>query len=140
MIKPFFWALLAALTWGCVPILEKLGLAKIPVFAGLFYRCIGVMLGFGLLLLFKFNIIKDSFGGMSYSWIYLIAGGFLASFVGQIFFYHALKSGEASRVTPLAATFPLITFVLGVLFLGEKITLSKVIGMLCVIAGVLFLK
>jgi len=139
-MKPFYWALGAAFIWGCAPILEKLGLAKAPVFAGLFFRSMGVVIGTGLLLVFKFGVIKESLVSPLQGWGLLIAGGFLASILGQICFYHALKDGEASLVVPLAASYPLIAFMLGTIFLGEKITLAKLSGMLLVVLGVFFLK
>ncbi len=139
-MKPFYWALGAAFIWGCAPILEKLGLAKAPVFAGLFYRSLGVVIGAFLLLIFKFTLIKESLMVPPQGWGLLIAGGFLASIVGQIFFYHALKDGEASLVVPLAASYPLVAFILGTIFLGEKVTLAKLSGMLLVVAGVFLLK
>ena len=139
-MKPFYWALLSALTWGCAPILEKIGLVKIPVFTGIFYRCLGVILGALILVLFKFDVFKESIVQWPQGWGFLVAGGLLASVVGQIFFYHALKDGEASLVVPLAATYPLISFLLGILFLGEKVTLAKSFGLVFVLLGIFLLK
>ena len=51
-MAPFFLALITAGIWGIVPILEKTGLQTSHPLAGLFYRCIGVMLGFVILLIF----------------------------------------------------------------------------------------
>ena len=139
-MKPYYWALLSAVAWGCAPIFEKLGLMKVPVFAGLFYRCLGVVIGLLILILFKFEIFKESIVHIPQGWWYLAAGGFLASIIGQIFFYHALKDGEASLVVPLAASYPLISFILGILFLGEKITLAKSMGLVFILLGMILLK
>ena len=51
-MNAFMWALLAAFIWGIVPLLEKLGLAKVEPLVGLFYRCSGVLIGFLLLGIF----------------------------------------------------------------------------------------
>lgn len=139
-MKPYFWALLSAVIWGCAPILEKLGLVKIPVFTGIFYRSLGVLLGALILILFKFGAFKESVTSLPQGWGYLVAGGLLASVVGQIFFYHALKGGEASLVVPVAATYPLISFLLGILFLGEKVTWAKSFGLGFVLFGIFLLK
>lgn len=139
-MTPFLWALLTAFIWGFVPIIEKLGLAKIEPMVGLFYRCLGVVVGIFLLLAFESKDIRASLGALHPGMIYLVVGGFLASVAGQFCFYFALKSGEASKVVPLAAAYPLIAFVLGLFFLGEKITSAKVIGIVLVILGVVFLK
>ena len=137
-MKPYYWAILTAVVWGCVPALEKLGLSKIPVLPGLFYRSLGVLLGAIIIFAFKFSQIKEialSGGG----WAYLIIGGFLASFVGQLLFYNALKHGEASRVVPVAAAYPLVSFIIAVVLLGEKLTIAKTGGLVCVILGVILL-
>ena len=115
-MRPFYWAILAALVWGCVPALEKMGLAKIPPLTGLFYRSLGVLAGAVFLLFFNFESIREAFMAPKIGLLYLILGGILASILGQIFFYHALKSGETSLVVPVAAAYPLITFLIGVLF------------------------
>ena len=134
------WALLAALSWGFAPMFEKFGLAKIPVMTGLFYRCIGVVVGLVFLVIFNSSAIKNSLATGVDGWWYLVLGGFMASIVGQIFFYHALKGGEISQVVPIGAAYPLISFILGLIFLGEKFTLAKAGGLACVMVGVVLLK
>ncbi|MCK5214018.1 MAG: EamA family transporter [Candidatus Omnitrophica bacterium] len=139
-MTPYFWALLTALTWGCVPLIEKIGLAKLPPMIGLFYRSLGIIIGIAVLLIVKGEAIRSSFKEIHSGMFFLILGGFMASFIGQIFFYHSLKSGDASKVVPIGATYPLISFLLGILFLGEKFTLAKGGGMALIILGVVLLK
>lgn len=138
-MKTLIWAILTALIWGGVPIIEKIGLMKAPAMVGLFYRSLGVMIGITVLLMMQSQEIRASFRNFDGRMIYLILGGFLASFLGQIFFYHALKSGDASRVVPVSGSYPLITFLLGVLILGEKFTLAKAGGVALVVVGVFLL-
>ncbi|MCL4424521.1 MAG: EamA family transporter [Firmicutes bacterium] len=59
---------------------------------------------------------------------------------GHLAYYYALKSGEASRVTPVTAAYPVVTVLLVCLLLGEKLTWSKVVGVLLIVAGVILLK
>lgn len=139
-MTPFVWALLTAFVWGFVPIIEKMGLLKMAPMVGLFYRSLGVVLGIAILFAFEGKNIRASFGDFHPGMLYLVAGGLLASVVGQVFFYFALKSGEASKVVPLAAAYPLVTFVLGMIFLGEKVTAMKAAGMGFVVLGIFFLK
>ena len=70
----------------------------------------------------------------------LMSGGFLASFVGQLVFYHALRSGAVSQVTPVAGAYPMISVLLGWLIFKEPLTLSRGLGALCVIAGIFLLR
>ncbi len=72
--------------------------------------------------------------------LYIMLGGFMASIIGQIFFYNALKIGEVSKVVPIAATYPLIAFLFGVIFLGESFTFTKGIGIALLMAGLFLLR
>jgi len=139
-MTPFMWALLTAITWGFVPIIEKMGLAKISPMIGLFYRCLGVVIGIVLLLAIENKAIRQSFSALHPGMLLLIGGGFLASVVGQIFFYMGLKNGESSQVVPLAASYPLVTFILAAILLGEKVTISKIVGLVFIVLGIFFLK
>ena|SRR3989338_3127348 len=136
----FIWSLLTALTWGCVPLLEKLGLLRIDPVVGIFYRCMGVVFGIVGLIIWKGRAIKSSLIDPPEGLWFLVLGGFLASVVGQIFFYHALKTGEASKVVPLAASYPLVSFILGIIFIGEQLTLTKAFGLGFILAGVFLLR
>ncbi|MBD3296619.1 MAG: EamA family transporter [Candidatus Omnitrophica bacterium] len=135
----YFWALLTACIWGLVPVLEKTGLSQIKPFQGLFFRSLGIVLGLALLGLF---IVKPAEirAVPVRSALILVLSGFMASFLAQIAFYHALKVGEVSRVVPVAGSFPMIAFLLGVVFLGETFTLVKAAGMALVIGGIWLLK
>ncbi|MFC1592602.1 EamA family transporter [Candidatus Omnitrophota bacterium] len=135
----FIWALLAACIWGIVPLLEKIGLAKAEPLAGLFYRSMGVIIGLLLLGVFMFKPQEIKAVDLR-SASFLILGGFLASIVAQICFYNSLKIGEVSRVVPISGSYPLIAFVLGVLFLGESISLIKTGGVLLIVLGIWALK
>jgi len=132
------WALMAACIWGVVPILEKVGLTKIDPFVGLWFRCVGVFLG----LLCASLLVKPAAlkAVEPRTMFVLISAGFLASFVAQICFYHSLKAGDVSRVVPVAGSFPLIAFVLGILVLGESLTLMKGIGVVLIVGGIWLLK
>ncbi len=139
-MNPILWAILAACVWGFVPIFEKLGLHGVSSpYVGLFYRCLGATLGLAALSLFVIrpSQLKNVDGKTIFL---LVLSGFLASFVAQIFFYHGLKAGEASRIVPIAGSFPMITFVLAVLLLGESITVSKIVGVLLVSGGIWMLR
>jgi transporter family protein len=70
-----------------------------------------------------------------------VAGeGILSALIGQLFYYNALKYGEASKIVPICSSFPLITVILAIVFLNEQFTFSKALGALLIIAGVLVIK
>ena len=135
----FFWALLTAGIWGLVPLMEKIGIQATPPGIGVLVRSCGVVLG---LVIFScvwspWAVVRT----MRWSSILLLmGGGFLASFVGQWAFYHALKLGAVSQITPVAGAYPLIAAILGWCVLREPITLPRMLGVLCVVVGVILLR
>jgi len=138
-MSAFYWAILAACIWGIVPILEKVGLSKVDPLAGLFYRCLGVLAG--LIILVAFILKPQQIKSVDYrSALFLIGGGFLASFVAQIAFYNGLKLGEVSKIVPISGSYPFLSFLLGILILGESVTPVKLLGTVLIIIGIWTLK
>ena len=135
----FLWALLTAGIWGVVPLMEKLGLASVPPTTGVIVRSVGVVIGFII-----FSIVWAPWSAirtLHWSSILLLAsGGFLASFVGQLAFYQALKSGAISQLTPVAGAYPLVAALLGWWVLREPITITRALGVVCVVIGVALLR
>lgn len=135
----FKWAIITACVWGVVPIIEKAALGKVTPYVGIFYRCMGVMLGMVLLGFFLYNR-KELAAIDLRSLLLLVAAGFLANFVGQLLFFHGLKSGEVSSFVPIAGSFPLVSFILGIVLFGESITPFKVGGVMLITTGIWALK
>jgi transporter family protein len=138
-MEAFFLALLTAFIWGFVPFLEKIGLTSVEPTAAYLVRCSGVIIGAVMVICF-YNPFP-SIGKMGVkSVFFLVLAGILAGFVAQLVFYKALKTGEISRIIPITSCYPLFTFLLGWMFLGEDVTLSKAIGMLLILGGIFLLK
>lgn len=138
-MEAFLLALLTALIWGFVPFLEKVGLSSVHPTAAYLVRSSGVFLG--VVAVIAFTPHASSLGKVGIkSIIFLVLAGILAGFVAQIVFYKALKLGEISRIVPIASCSPLFTFLLGWLFLGEEVTVSKAIGILFVLGGLFLLR
>ena len=136
----FFWALLTACIWGVVPLMEKLGLGgTTSPTVGVMVRSLGVVLG---LLVFGWAWSPwSAIRALDWrSMLLLAGGGLLASFVGQLAFYRALKSGAISQVTPVAGAYPLVAALLGWVVLREPLTISRALGVVCVVVGVLLLR
>ena len=81
------------------------------------------------------------FAPFGFHWVSLPMA--LASFLGGaiflfglLFLFYALQKGEASRVTPVVgATIPIISFFLGLFFLGENLKFIQIIGIILLIFG-----
>jgi transporter family protein len=135
----FYWATFAALVWGFVPLLEKLGLNKTEPLVGLFYRCIGVLIGLIMLLAFMIKPAQIKTVDIKTALLF-VSAGFFASFLGQIFVYNALKVGDVSKVIPISGSYPFLTFLIGILVLGESFTWVRMLGVSLVVAGIWVLK
>ena len=137
-MTPFWWSILTACIWGTVPLLEKLGLFRADPITGVFARSFGVAIG-ALVFAVWWSPWKALAALDARTLCLLGFGGFLASFVGQMAFYHALKVGHVSQVTPISGTYPLIAALLAWTVLREPLTLSRLIGVSLIVAGTLLL-
>ena len=144
MLKsPTGLALLCALFWGLAPLFEKVGLRRLPPLPGVFVRSVVVTLLLGLVLGGAFFFHRESVAAVRLNARYLVwiaLGGVSGGVLAQYLYYLALKSGEASRVMPIASAFPLVTVICSILFLGEALTGTKVLGAGLVVAGVWLLR
>mgnify|MGYP001566675883 CR=1 FL=1 len=140
MDRAFFFAILTSLIWGFAPAFEKLGLTgRIDPFLGVVIRTIPIAV-----ISLAGLVLMGRAGSLSTvdlrSALFIIAGGIIAGRLGQFAFYSALKTGQASVVVPIAATYPLVAFVVSMVFLGESFTWHKAIGICLVVGGVIMLR
>ena len=140
MNSGYGFALLAMLFWGLAPLLGKMGLGPgVSPLAALTLRSVVVSLL--LLAVVTFQGQWAALGQIPMRNMLLLAlEGLLAALLGQLAYYYALKLDEVGRVTPVAAAFPLVAMLLGILLFGEELTVSKVGGAVLIVAGVALLK
>ncbi|HRY28655.1 MAG TPA: EamA family transporter [Elusimicrobiota bacterium] len=140
-MSAFGFAVLAAFLWGSAAICEKMGLVSgADPLTGLWARCIGVVIGTAALsfLIPQLPVRLAAAGWKSFFW--LAGGGLIASVLGQFFFYRALKVGEIGRIATVGGSWPLVAFLLSLLFLHEAPTPRKLAGVVLVFLGVTLLK
>ncbi len=138
--KAFLFALIASFFWGLAPIFGKIGLVKAEPTVALTFRSFVI----SLILLF-WAVATGNLGNVyslatSKSGLFIAAEGVCASLLGHLAYYYAIKYGDVSRMVPVTSSFPLIAFILAILFLSEKLTLTKGIGAVFIIAGVVIIK
>jgi len=118
---------------GVVGVVQQAGLELFQTEAGSFIsngRCAGVSIVVLFMEKFRFEWSVPGF-----TWAAL--GGFFA-FIGFLTFFAALDQGKASTVVTLSALYPLITILLSILFLHERLTPRQGIGIVfALIASVL---
>jgi len=129
------FAFLALIGFGSGAICDKLALRRLPASGAVIARSLMtavIFTGYGAFA-GQFRRITGA-GAIPLAW--LVAGVVVNPVLGQLALFKALKFGEASRVVPIAASYPLVTVILAALFLGEKLTVPKVAGVLCIVVGV----
>jgi len=129
------FAFLALVGFGSGAICDKLALRGLPASAAVIARSLMtavIFTGYGAFAR-QFRRIAAA-PAIPLAW--LVAGVVVNPVLGQFALYKALKFGEASRVVPIAASYPLVTVILAALFLGEKLTAPKVAGVLCIVVGI----
>ncbi len=119
----YLYAVLTVVLWGIWGVFSKLAGAYSRPKQVLIFQSVGV-LAFALVVLAieKFRI-EPSWPGFSWSF----AAGFF-TFIGFLTFFAALEQGKASTVVTLSALYPVVTILLSILFLHEKLTIRKAAG------------
>jgi transporter family protein len=137
-MTPYVFAMLAALFWGIAPIMVKISLNELPPFITLSMRSFTVSI-----VLLIAGLVSGQYRNLNFeSKYFFLAGaeGILSALVGQLFYYHALKSGEVSRIVPVSSSFPLIALAISVLFFHEKLSAFKLIGAGLIFIGITLIK
>ena len=134
----FVFALLTMLCWGFAPIFARLGLSKIELFTALAVRntFLAIIL---LIAFFTSGESKNIFASNPKYLLLILIEATFAGLIGQYFYYKAVKVWEVSRVVPIVGAYPLVSFLIAFLFLAEQLTLYKVIGIVLVVSGIVFL-
>src|SRR5688572_6165745 len=127
------YSLLALLLYGVVGLLQKLTTNRISADAAL------VWYSLGYLILFPWFLKGADFSGVpTASLIIGLLVGFTAR-SGEYFLFSSLGSGaKASVAVPLTSTYPLVTLLLAMVFLAERLTARQWAGIaLALLAGAL---
>lgn len=130
----YLYAVLTVLTWGLWGFCSKIAANYTKPKQALLFQTVGIMV-FALLVLMleKFKIEWHPLG---FNWAAL--GGFLA-FVGFLTFFAALDQGKASTVVTLSALYPLVTILLSIGFLHERLTMRQGVGIVLALAASMLL-
>lgn len=126
-------AISASLFWGLSYIISRVGLTHSNVLSGVFITSIS-SLCYSLIISFLF-IDLAVFANRAV--LYFIAAGVIGPFIGRVFLYMGLDRVGASIGSPLAEIKPLYAAIGAVLFLGEGLSLSIILGTLLIIVGVI---
>ncbi len=134
----FLLALFGMVCWGIAPIFAKIGLKNVDPLSGLVLRTIiasSVVCGW---VIFSGSFTKVS-SIPANSWWLIAVEALLATLVGDLAYYAAIKKGDVSLVTIIMSSSPLITILCAVIFLGEQISTLRLIGAGLVMLGIILI-
>jgi len=117
------FALLTVLMWGIWGVFSKLASAHTKPRQMLLFQAAGVA-AFTLVVLLMENF-RIEWSGPGFAWSF--AAGFF-TFIGFLTFFAALEKGKASTVVTMSALYPVVTILLSVIFLHEKISTKEYAG------------
>lgn len=131
--------LLAILGWGLGAYFDKACLKHLDPSGAFYVRMLVNIVLFAPLLAWKYGPTRSALAGSDKLGPLLVTASVIVSMGGVFFYLKALAVGEASKIVPLSSTYPFVTFVLAVLFLGESFSLNKLVGTLLLASGVYFI-
>ena len=133
------YCLLTIVFWGLWGVQSKLILEEISPLSNQVLFTPGLLLMVGLLWLrlrkSRSTVTGSLKLGIFFAFLTGVCGG-----VGNIAFFEALKNGrQASIVVPLTALYPMVTVLLAMIFLGEKMNRYQWVGLGLAIGAIIIL-
>lgn len=134
-IAVLLFAFIGMVCWGITPVFVKLGLKSLDPHIGLAIRTATTTL-----ILSGWMICDGSFSKLGEvpfaALLFLMIEAVLATFVGDLAYFAAIKRGDVSLVAIILSCSPLVTVLISMLFLKEAVTVTRVIGAVLIIAGI----
>ena len=131
-----FWALFSALFAALTAIFAKIGVEDIHPDVATLFRTLVVVLVLATTLLITRNVWAPVVFS-SKAIVFLVLSG-LATAGSWICYFRALKIGQASLVAPVDKLSIVLVAVIGVLFLGERLSVINWIGITLIACGAIF--
>ena len=134
----FLLALFGMLCWGLAPIFGKVGLRHVHPMVVLSLRTLmAATLVSGWLIYSK---AYHSFSKIPLKYLLVIGTeAMLATLVGDLAYFGALKYGNINDVTLIMSSSPLITILFSYFLLGQKVYSQQLIGAFLIICGLAFI-
>ena len=131
------FAFLSAFFAGMTSILAKCGIKKTDSNVATFIRTL-VVLPLSLLMALIVNP-SFSFGAVSSkTLVFLVLSG-LSTGASWLCYFRALSKGDINKVVPIDKSSTVLTIILAVVFLGERVTVYKTLGVVFIAIGTLLM-
>jgi transporter family protein len=133
----FIYALLSAFFAALTAILAKVGVRDINSNLATAIRTIVIMIFVWAIVFYQST--QKQLGSISkYSLVFLVLSG-IATGISWLFYFKALQIGDASKVAPIDKLSLVLTVVLAVLFLKEKLSFSTAVGVILMSIGTILI-
>jgi transporter family protein len=129
------YAILSAVFGALVAIFGKIGVRDVDSNLAVALRTVIIVFFAWGIVLVQGNA-RDLTRISRHSYVFLILSA-IATGLSWLFYYKALKLGDASRVAPIDKLSVALAVAMAFVFLGEKPTLGNVLGAVLITAGVL---
>ena len=133
----WLYALLSAFFASLVAIFAKLGMKGVDSDLATAIRTIII-----LFIAWGIALTRGKVQGIStltqQNWVFLVLSG-CATGLSWVFYFHALKVGQVSKVAPIDKLSVALAIALSVIFLHETLTIKAAIGAALIICGTLVL-
>lgn len=129
-------AVLGTFCWGLAPLFGKLGLSQVNPLTALVLRTF-----LTAVILAGWLSVTGSLGEFRHIpakvWLFIALEALLATVLGDLAYFSALKFGNINDVTMIMSTSPMVTLTLSYLFLDEHIYPYQIMGALLIVAGLI---
>lgn len=127
------WALLSASFAALTAVFAKIGIENVNSDFATFIRTLVILFALGAILVATGQWQAPStVSGRSY--VFLVLSG-LATGASWVCYFRALKLGDAARVAPIDKLSVILVALFGVVFLGERLSLTNWSGIALIAAG-----
>ncbi|HTS70987.1 MAG TPA: DMT family transporter [Terriglobia bacterium] len=128
----FWYSVLCVLCWGGWAMLSKLGSREIPPETMQFIFTIGALPVGVALLIARRGRMEKTVKGITYA----VTNGILSAIGGLALFAAYHTNGNTSVITVSTSLYPMITVVLAILILRERLTATQALGLVFAAAAI----
>jgi drug/metabolite transporter (DMT)-like permease len=132
-----FFAVISALFYAFYVYVSKKQVQKLSSLESTFVVCLGCMATFLCVSLFEGSFAIPS---TSWAWISVFGIGLICTALPILFLLEGLKTMDAGKASILSVLEPVVTVVIGTLFLNETIALAQWVGIVIVLSGAILVQ
>jgi transporter family protein len=127
------WAVVSAIAAGVTAVFAKMGLEDVPSHLGNTVRT-AIVLALSVFVLFVSGEHQRANTLSGRAWLFLALSG-IATAVSWIAYFKALSMGSATPVTAIDKASLVVTMILGIILLGERMNWRTVLGVAMIVVG-----